>query len=199
MSVNDRWRVTVDWESPATDIAQSVFHYNQNQGAEDHLDEFAVAIEAMLALAWAEIENSIMDEVGLVAYAIAKYDPATQTFDTVYQDTLSGLVGVNTDDMLPHQDNGVVKFFTDIGQSIGKKFIMGIVETMLTDSVLGAGVVTALALMALELDDTLTGANGGWRPGNFNALTNVFRPWIGTVEANALVGSQDRRRPGFGL
>lgn len=199
MSVNDRFRVTVDWDSPATDIAQSVWHYNQNAGAEDHLDEFATALEAMLALAWAEIEDSIDDSVGLIAYSIAKYDSSTQTFDTVYQDTLTGLYGVATGDMLPHQDNGLVKFFTDIGQSIGKKYIMGLVEGLVTNSVIGAATVTALALFAAEFDATLSGANGSWRPGNFAAATNIFRPWSGTVEANALISSQDRRRPGFGL
>lgn len=198
MSVNDRWRVTVDWDGPTADIAQSVWHYNQNVGALDYVDEFATELEAMLALMFAEIDDSIDDSVGMIGYSIAKYDAVLQQFDTVLQDTLN-IYGTSLSDMLPHQDNAVIKFFTSVGRSVGKKFIMGIVDALATNSTLTAATVTALGLAALEWAATLTSTNGGWRPGNFDAATNTFRPWTGTVEANILVGSQDRRRPGFGL
>lgn len=181
-------------------MAQWVWHYEQQDSGEVDPQDLADNVRSQVGQAMNEIEDYVIDTVVGDTLQIALWDTVLKQFDTLATSDLSGADGANAvDEMLPHQDAGVAKFFTAVGRSIGKKFIFGLVETAQSESVLIGAVVTAIAAFAAIFIAARSVDAINFFPGNFNITTEVFRVWTGTVEANALGGSQIRRRPGIGI
>ena len=200
MSAGDIYKATATFVMPEATIAQWVWHYIQEVGDDVDLQVLADNIRSNVGQAMNEIEDHIIDTVVGDTLELALYDPVLGQFDTVAVSDLSGADGENAvDEMLPHQDAGVVKFFTEVARSIGKKFIFGLVETTQSGSIFIGAVVTAMAAFAAIFDADIAAGGELFRPGNFDVLLEVFRGWNGTVEANAVTGSQRRRRPGIGI
>lgn len=200
MAENDIYKATATFVMPDNTVAQWVWHYLQTAAGTASAQDVADAIRTNVGQAMNEIEDHVIETVVGDTLDLALWDDTLKEFNTIAVSDLSGADGENAvDEMLPHQDAGVVKFFTAVGRSIGKKFIFGLVETAQNESVAIAAVVTAMAAFAGIFDAVLTVSGAEFSPGNFNLLTEIFRRWLGTVEANALLGSQRRRRPGIGI
>lgn len=200
MAINDVWKATATFIMPESTVALWVWHYLQTDVGDPALQTLADTIRSQVGQAVNEIEDYVIDTVVGDTLELALYDTVLKQFNTVAVSDLSGADGANaTDEMLPHQDAGVVKFFTSVARSIGKKFIFGLVETAQNESIWIGAVVTAMAAFAAAFDAPLSPGAIDFLPGNFNIVTEVFRQWNGTVEANAITGSQRRRRPGIGI
>lgn len=198
--IGDVWRVTAQWTSTAADVFQWVWHIRQATGADPSAEDIASAVVTQLETAWAEISDSVSSAISADTLEVALWDAVTEEWNTLWTEALtSALDGLNGTDPLPWQNAGVVKFFTSVGRSIGKKFIFGLVEAGTQSQTWSATLLTDMALFAAAFDAVLTVTGATFTPGNFNALAGTFRQWIGTVEANLLVGTQDRRQRGVGL
>lgn len=200
MAIDDVFKATATFTMPAGTIAQWVWHYIQVDVGDVTFQTLADDIRSNVGQAMNEIEDHVIDTVVGDTLELALYDFTLHQFDTVATSDLSGADGANaTSEMLPHQDAGVAKFFTALGRSIGKKFIFGLVETAQNESTLLGAVVTAIAAFATVFISDRQASGLTFEAGNFNLLLEIFRPYTGTVEANALGGSQIRRRPGIGI
>ena len=200
MSQNDIYRATATFTMPGSTVAQWVWHYKQIIGGTPTAQQIADAVRSHVGQAFNEIEDHVIDTVIGDTLDIALWDTTLKQFDTIAQSDLSGADGQNAiDEMLPHMDSGVVTFLTGVGRSIGKKFVFGLVETAQSESVAIGAVVTALAAFATIFIDTVTAGGIDIEPGNFNLATELFRLYTGTVQANARLGPQTRRRPGIGI
>jgi len=104
----------------------------------------------------------------------------------------------NTADPFPAQVAPVLVANTDRPTSKGRKFIMGCVEAMADHSYLETAAVTAMAnaLAHYIADETVSGSNV-LSPGTIRKAANTFLPFNdGAV--NGVVGTQRRRKPGYG-
>lgn len=200
MAAGDIYRVTAQWQSTSGDIFQWVWHYIQATGADKDTADILTGINTILEAAWANIASAIHTSIEGDTIELAKWDSGNQQFDTI--DTLamdSDLDGTGTSDPLPYQDAPVALFFTNVGRSLGKKFLFGIHETAQTGQTLSATVAANVALFAADLAASFLIGGDNFSPGNWNVVTELFRSWTGTVAANLLIGTQDRRRRGIGI
>lgn len=200
MAEGDIFKATATFVMPESTVAQWVWHYIQTNAGDEDPQDIADAIRSNVGQAMNEIEDWVIDTVVGDTLVLAVWDTVLKQFDTVASSDLSGADGGNAvDEMLPHMDSGLVKFFTTVGRSIGKKFIFGLVETAQSESIFIGAVVTAFAAFAafFRLTQTINGT--AFAPGNFNLPLELFREWTGTIEANANAAPQIRRRPGIGI
>lgn len=199
MAQGDIFRATAQFAMPQGTIAQWVWHYVQSSTGDPALSLVVAAIATALEAAFLNMDQYIVPEVQGETLELAVYDSAAGVFDTVRSEDISDIQGSSVNQMLPHQDAAVVKMYTNVGRSIGKKFIMGMDENGQDESVIVSAYLSAFALFAADLDDDVTGGGVTLTPGNFARATGNFREYNGTVEALATVGSCDRRRPGTGI
>lgn len=199
MAVGDRYRVTATFTMPESTIAQWVWHYIQEQAGDPDEQILLDAIETVLTAAFAEIDQAVSPKVQGDTLELALFDQLTGKFNTTLTNDISALVGTSVDEMLPHQEAAVVKFFTPIAKSLGKKFIFGLTENQQEDSILIASAITALILFADEFRIRVTPQGISFAAGNFDPVLDTFRKWTNTVSINAILGTQDRRRPGIGI
>lgn len=199
MALNDIFRVTAQFLMPESTIAQWVWHLQQTTAGGSLNQQLLDAIEANLATAFLNIDQHIDPGVIGDTLELALYNAVSGEFDTILSNAIGTIAGNGTAEMLPHQEAAVVKFFTSVGRSLGKKFIFGLDESTQDNSILLASVVSDLALFAADFDDTIVAGGNNYSAGNFNLLSEVFRPWTQTVQANVTLGTQDRRRPGIGI
>lgn len=199
MAQGDIFRMTAQFAMPQGTVAQWVWHYIQSSTGDPALTTLVAAIASQLSSAWDEIDGIIDNTVQGETLELAVWDSGNQRFDTVRTEDISSIVGTADTDMLPHADAAVVKFFTNVGRSIGKKYVMGVGEPSQNASILTTAALVALALFGDVLNNTVVGGGVEVEPGNFNPTTGNFREWNTTVEALATIGSQDRRRPGTGI
>lgn len=200
MAQGDIYRVTAQQVTNGNDIFQWVWHYIQTTSGTVTLSDLATAIVAMLDTAWSNIASNIMNSVSGDSLEIAVYDPVSQEFNTMHQEDITGsLNGTAGTEAMPHQNAAVVKFFTSVAKSIGKKFISGLAIEVVENQDLAAGLITNLAFFGLDFVDTLSAGGASFAPGNFNLGTEEFTEWNPDVEVLSLVRTQDRRIRGVGL
>ena len=200
MALDTIFRVTAQFITPESTIAQWVWHYRQSTVGASGNQAFLDAVELLLTDAWAEIEAQIINTVVGDTLELAVYSTVLKEFDTILSNDISALNGgVAGVDMLPHQESPVVTFFTTVGRSLGKKFLFGFVETMQAGSILTAPALVNMALFGDEFRQGITAAGNDYEAGNFNLLAELFRAWTSTIGVNVLLGTQDRRRPGIGI
>lgn len=199
MALGDIWRATVQFDMPETTIAQWVQHYQQATAGSPSATDIATQIAAMVTSTWSDITTMVDPEVTGDTVEVALWDAVAKEFNTLATASINTLAGTATAEMLPHQEAAVVLFFTNVGRSIGKKFVFGLAENQQENSILTAGAITNLILWAAGWDNTLNVGGSTIEPGNFNLLTEAFRAYVKTIAVNAVLGSQDRRRPGIGI
>lgn len=200
MATNDVYRITAQFSSSSGDIFQWVWNYLQTSGGDEPPQDIADAVATVLTAVWALLDEHIHTSISGDTLEVAKSVGGSAPFDTVATADISSLVGATgLTGPANFQDAPVLKFFTSVGRSIGKKFLFGIV----TGSFVGqspSGALLAdmiLAGIAWAAGPTVNGSN--FVPGNHNVKANTFRQFTGVLEANLLTGSQDRRRRGIGL
>lgn len=200
MAANDVYRVTAQFSSSSGDIFQWVWHYLQLNGGDDDPEDIADAIVTVLTAVWAILDDSVHTSVSGDTLELAKSAGGSGDFDTIHTADISGFAGAGSaTGPANFQDAPVIKFFTSVGRSIGKKFLFGLTTGAFNGQSPSGTLLTNMALAALAwVVQPIIGSNT-YAPGNHNTTTNTFRVWTGTVEANLLTGTQDRRRRGIGL
>ena len=200
MAVNDIFKATASFTGPQGQTFQWVWHYIQTAGASILSQVLIDAIEAMLADAWAEIEDSVTTLVVGDTLDLAVYDSGAGEFNTIKTNDISALAGTGAADSSPANCAPFVTFFTSVGRSRGKKFLFGILEAALTNGQISAGLLVAAALFGAFFNNSVTQGSNTFAPGNFNLPTETFRQWNPTeLGVGIFSGSQYRRLPGRGI
>lgn len=198
-TIGDKIRITAQWALAEGGVAQWVWHYQHTSGADQDNDDVLSSIEAQLRLAWDEIEAIVDNSTLGDTIELALFDAVLGQFDTVAELNMTNEDGTAVGEALPQGVAGIVKFFTAVGRSLGKKFVFGLFEGAQVDGLLTASAIIDLIAFALEFDDDVLSGAANLRPGNFNPVTGLFRAWSKAVGVNDVVGYQRRRKPGVGL
>lgn len=204
LSVDDVLRVVAEWAIPDGTVAQLVYHFIQTAGGPISSAQFLTAVVTALELAWDNIEDIIADEVLGGTIGIALYDFINHQFDGLESSPLVDVDGANITEMLPHGAAGLVKIFTAAARRQGRKYVHGLTEASNDAGTLIPTTVTDLALFAADLDDDVAAGGATFRYCTFNvdplsALYETASIASGTVQAEAVVAYQRRRRPGTGI
>ncbi len=199
MATNDIYRCVATWTGSLGQVFQWVWHYHQITAGTPDDSLLAAAIAANLALAWADIDNEVVDTVLGDQLEILLWDGVLNEFNGVGTADISALDGLSIADEFPSNVAPYVTFHTSKPKSRGKKFLFGIDEGAVDDGAPIAGMVVIMATFAAKFDAPITEGVIAFRPGNFNVLTETFLEWDQTtIGIGAFTGSQYRRLPGRG-
>lgn len=204
VTVNDVIRIVAEWDMPSGTVAQLVWHYLGSSGGPASDTEVLVAVEAMLDAAWDHIAARVAQEVTGSTIQLFKWDFTLNRWDGLGEVPLIGADGSSTDHMLPHGDAGLIKIFTLALRRQSRKYIHGLIEGTQENGLIDALILSDLALFAADLDDNVAAGTLTLKYCTFNTdpLSPLFETESlanGTVQAEAIVAYQRRRRPGTGI
>jgi len=204
VDVGDVIRVVAEWEVPGSTIAQMVYHYRGSSGASVTPATLATAVEAQLTTSWANIANHVADTVLGTIITLYQWDFTNHQWDGIAEVAMTGIDGTAVAQMLPHGAAALCKISTALPRRQCRKYVMGMEEGTQDEGVWSGTALTNLALFAAALDSNLTAGALTLNFGAFNTeeaspLYETFSAASGTVEAEAIVAYQRRRRPGTGI
>lgn len=200
MALNDVFRLTASFSGPQGQLWQWVWHMRQDTAQTLSPTQLIDEVESNLALAWADIASHVTSTVLGDTLQLAAWDDIAKQFDTIRTNDISSLQGSALTEYFPGNVAPYCTFPTNLGRSIGKKFLFGIVEAAVTNGALGAGLLADIALFAAQFNNVLTAGLNDFSPGNFNLASEIFRQWSETeVGVGIFTGSQYRRLPGRGI
>ncbi len=204
VDVGDVVRIVAEWDIPDGTIAQMVWHFIGISGSSSTDVAVLNAAEAALQAAWANIAARIDDTVLGSTVEGFRWDFTLNQWDGMGQVPLIGADGTATDEMLPHGAAGLVKIFTDAARRQARKYVPGFGELAQGNGTLIGAAVTDLALFASDLDDIIFPGNLVMHFGVFStdpasALFETFSETRQSVQAEAIMAYQRRRRPGTGI
>lgn len=204
VTVNDVVRIVGEWDVPESTVAQLVYHYIGVSAGPASDAEILAAVETELNLSFAFIAARVSNQVLGSTLSIFKWDFALNRWDGLGQVPLIGADGTSADHMLPHGDAGLVKIFTGALRRQARKYVPGLIEGTQQDGLIAAAVLTDLGLFAADLDDRIQAGALFLDFCTFNTdpLSPLFETASianGTVQAEAIVAYQRRRRPGTGI
>jgi len=200
MLLGEIYRITLQWAMPDGGTAQNVFHYEVTIA-----DPFTTPAGILagllfdLQLGFIIVADRITDLMVGDTAELALYDPILDQFSTIATDALGGFDGTNVTAPSPNGIAGLIKFFTDVGRSQGRKYIAGIVESFFTANVVAPALATDLLLVAAQWVLPIIVGTGALTPGNFAAVSGTIRSWTGGFAVSSLAAYQRRRKPGVGL
>lgn len=204
IDLNDVLRVVAEWDGPAGSLAQLVYHFRVAAGNDEAPADVLGDIKTALETAWANIEDIVDDNWTFATLELYLRDVGAHQWDGVATTVSANLDGITAGDSVPQGAAALVKFFTELGRRQGRKYIMGLVETVQADGTITAPNVTKLALFGADLDDSVTSGSETLVFGTYNvdplsALYESFSDNIQTAQAEAVFAYQRRRRPGTGV
>lgn len=200
MILGDLWKLTLEYVLPDGGTAQNVFHYVckiADPGATDLDVLTAVLFE--LQIGWASAAGRINAGTQGQIAELARYDHILQTFSTTATLPMVGFDGTTGAEASPNGISVLLKFFTDLGRSQGRKYVPGVAETMVSTNTLDALPLADFVTMAQQWGLPHVVGVGVVTPGNFNKVLGTIRTWTSDIAVNALVAYQRRRAPGVGL
>lgn len=195
---NDLVRVVISYSCINASIAQNVFLYRMGavSGTDENvindvrtyfiaelLDHWAsMASEEALAFL---IELDIISLLGTVVRNLGELDLDVPG-DSVSEPSAAAVSAYN-------------QVTTERTGSVIKKYWPFIAELIITDGILGAGGVAAMALILLDMLDGIDITGGGHlEPGIRSTVDNTFYPIIQAGYVTDIVAYQRRRKPGVG-
>lgn len=204
VGVGDVVRCVAEWDMPSGTIAQLVYHYLGVSGTTATEAQVGAAVEAQLDLAFDEIAASIANLVVGSTIEGLLWDFALNRWDGIFTVPLIGADGASAGQPQAHGAAGLVKIFTTANRRQGRKYIHGIGESLITNGLVEAVMLTDLALFATELDDDIVAGGLTLSFGTFNTepsspLFETFSVAAQSVIAEAIVAYQRRRKPGTGI
>lgn len=204
VGVGDVVRIVAEWDIPDGTIAQLVYHYLGASGTTATDAQVAIAAETALDLAWANVEAKISDTYLGSLLQVLKWDFALNRWDGISSTPMIGIDGTNAVVAVAHGAAGLIKLFTAAARRQARKYVPGISRLEVVGGTIVAATVTDLALFAADLDDDLVAGGLTLEFGTFNSeptspLFETFSSASGSVQAEAIVGYQRRRRPGTGI
>lgn len=191
-------KFTITINMPLATIAQMVYHYLVTSAGSATVAEVSDRFNDQVETAFAFIESILPTNVDWAETDMAIYNPATEQFDGVYTRALTGTQGTSANEMGSHGVAAVLRHPTLLARRQGRKFVPGIVETSITDSVIAAAALAALGNYGVEMADPIGTLGTVLQPGVWSP-TLGFEPFEPTVIVNAITGYQRRRKPGVGI
>lgn len=191
-------RVVISYSAPNASIAQNVFLYqligaNAQEAAlmSDVKDYF----EAELLDHWASmasenasaflIEFDIITLLGLVDRNLGEFD-LTVPGDSVSEVASAAVSAYN-------------QVTTERTRSVVKKYWPFIAELLITDGILAAGGIAAMALILLDMLDNIPITGGAeLEPGIRSTVDNTWYPIVQAGYVTDVLAYQRRRKPGVG-
>lgn len=198
VSGGDIVRVAVNYTMPEQVDAFNVLGFQCNSGTSTDA-QFITAMATFLTAAFATLQTSIHDQVGIAEGIISKVTwtgtewLVTESIGSCFPTFTPS----NVNDMLPHAVSPYVTFPTATPQRKGKIKLTGFAEDMQADSLMSGPAATAMANFATAMRTVLT---PGTSAVSYAILGDdgVARAVVGSL-VRGIVGSQKQRRPGVGI
>lgn len=157
------------------------------------------------AKAWADdmyanITSLVSDELDGSQIQVYVYDAIDDDWDEVGSDTWTWNP-TNTANQLPRGVAALINLKSSDPDISGKKYVGGFTDDVTTDGLWEPGVLTALALFAV---DWYTGFVGGtsaadWAPGIWSVVETVFKLATASAIIPTIPAYQRRRKRGVGI
>lgn len=204
IDIGDVIRVVLTWDTPLASLAQNVWHMEMTSGTPVGETATLAALDTQYAVAFAEIDQEINDEFEAVQFEIFKWDFTLHQWDGAGARALTGNVGIDAGDYLPHGVAYVVRYLTAASRRQGRQFIPGIPDTKVTSGVLESTTETALAAFLADWGTDLAPGSAIMELCTFNTepLSDLYETTslaTGSYIVNSLPGYQRRRKPGVGI
>lgn len=204
IDLNDVLRVVLTWDTAESTVAQLVWHYLVTAGNNDDPDDVLTAIDTNLDSAWANISSIVDSTMQGSLLELFQWDFTNNQWDGVANHIPGGVDGGAALEALPHGAAALCKFFTALNRRQSRKFIPSLGEGTQNDGLFTASALTSLALFALDFDDVISAPLTTLTYCTFNtdptsALFETTSLSTQSVQAEAVVAYQRRRRPGTGI
>jgi hypothetical protein len=204
ISSGDVLRLTLQFNSPLSDLQYVVTHYLATQGSGGDeatiLDDVATYLEA----AWETNDGSFADTFSSEQAALFRYDFSNHRFDGLGTLPLSAFVGSQISQDMPQGNAGLGKLYTAVARRQGRKYFGGLTENEYTNGTLTGGAVTAIsdildALGDIIVSDGITLAPGVFSVDDESPLYETFEPFIDSYAVETIGSYQRRRKQGVGI
>jgi len=204
MTVNDGdiVKAFIEFELEDGTIAQNVFYWIANFLSSESNSAVVSAVVDYMEDIYNDVSTYLSDgfSINLSKVHTITWDSDVEKWVTtlLLGTGLPSVTHTNTDDPFPNQIAPVLVANTNRPGTRGRKFLMGMVETMADGGDLVTGAVTAMgnALSDYIADETVSGSNV-LSPGVPRSDANAFKEFT-DGEVNSIVGTQRRRKPGVG-
>lgn len=165
-------------------------------------DDFDIVddAEAWCDNMYANLVNSMSDEIDGNSITVYKYDPLDDDWDEVGSNTWSYDPTI-TQDQLPRGVAGLVRLWTSDPDVQGKKYVPGLTEGSVTDGLFTASVITNLLAFAADWYMPFTGGTSGatWTPGVWSIAGTVFKSAVDHIATSTIPAYQRRRKRNVGI
>lgn len=197
MAQNDIYQLVVNMLLPDDVIAKNVYYIKQASVLPADDATVLLELEAYVEAVYAEIVGGIDSEILMLEGNVYRRDTVLDKWERVGE-ILPDVTFTLTAEMVSHGVAAVMRAMTAFGKSIGRKFIAGFPETVITQSVWDSATLTALANFAVTWVEEFTDLTGTFTPGTWRTVANAFAEFTGVTFVNVLNGYQRRRQPGAG-
>lgn len=191
-------RVAAFFTHPNGSVAQNVFIYEVQDAVvadADLLDDYQQWFFADWINDWQDIANDgcvcdylefdVLNGDGTVSRNIGPHD-----FDSA---------GVLTGEAASAGVAAYIQATSERTKSLGKKYLPGLDETMITDGKLNATAIAKLALLLAEYIEVVpVGTSAMLAPGVLSRVTQTFQEFTGAGYITDIPAYQRRRKPGVG-
>lgn len=193
-------------ECPALVIAQNVYYWRLDDPTPDSPSNAQIvsAVDTRLDDMYSQIDADMSTEYQASDFTVERIDwdgTKWETQENVGTGDIT-VVGENAADAVPHGVAATVTANTSRPQTKARKFLTGIVESLVADSTWSGTVLTSLALYIISwLTDQAVVGSAELIPvvvGQSGLSAGSVYPLI-AAGANAIAGYQRRRKPGVGV
>ena len=204
IDLNDVLRVVAEWSGPDGSIAQLVWHYVVDAGNDEDPDDVLADIITNFETAWANIETIIHQGWQSTTLELYQRNVGLHQWDGVSVDTSLALDGASATEGQAHGAAGLVKIFTEAARRQSRKYIHGIIETVISNGVIQVTGTVPLGLFVADLDDSVISGTETLVYGTYNTdpLSDLYESFSRrnqNAAVEAVVAYQRRRRPGTGI
>lgn len=204
VDVGDVVRVVAEWDGPGGMLAQMVYHLRGKSGTPETAAVVGAAALAAHQTAWLNIDNDLDSELAATVQELLQWDFVLNRWDGIDTRPFTALDGLTIGDIQAAGVAGLAKIFTAAARRQARKYIPGYIETAVINGSLGPTPLSNLALYAAALDNdvvagALTLAFGTFNTEPTSPLFETFSDATGSVQAEAVVAYQRRRKPGTGI
>jgi len=203
-TVDDILRATMVGSTLDGQVFNLVHHYIVTAGIDTDYADVASDICGEWGTSYAFIEASIHADTDSLELELAEWDFVNDEFDGKATITCDALAGADITDPHPGGVAYVVRFITAELRRQGRKFIPGVVESLVSGNNISGGMLVDLALYAADLNNpfvagalSLTMCTFNSTPGSPRFETESL--FTNTAFVNSRVGYQRRRQVGDGV
>lgn len=149
---------------------------------------------------FANLVDSISDEIDGNTVTLYKWDVAGQDWDEVGSDTWA-FNPTEVSEQLPRGSAGLVRLWTEDPDVQGRKFIPGLVEANLVDGLYNGALLTEMLAFGLDWYTPQTGAASGAliTPGIWSVVGSLFVAAVEHYATSAIPAYQRRRKRTVGI